>query len=291
MAGGALLALLIALVATVASAEGYPFTVQDALGRRVTLAGPPRRIISVAPSVTEILSALDLGGRIVGIGDADDYPPGVLRGKTRVGGVVLNVERILTLRPDLIIGVASLQQGQLERLIRLGLPVLAVEARSLEETFAQILLLGRVTGRADAAARTAAALRGRVSMVERRVAGRPRPRVYVEIWGEPMQTSASGTYVDDLLRRGGGHNLFADLRGWPQVAPEAVVRRNPEVILLTYQGRRLVARRAGWGAVTAVRRGAIYELDPDVVTRPGPRLVDGLERIARLLHPEAFGTP
>src|SRR3989304_4638428 len=138
-----------------------PRAVRDALGRQVPTPSPPQRITSVAPSVTEILFALGLGDNIVGISDADDYPAAGLRGKTRVGGVILNVERILALRPDLVIGVAGLQQGQLERLIRLGLPVLAVEARSLEETFAQISLLGRVTGRGAPADRLGGGRRAR----------------------------------------------------------------------------------------------------------------------------------
>lgn len=271
-----------------AAVPGFPLTVRDALGRRVTVPGPPQRIVSTAPSVTEILFALGLGRRVVGVSDADDYPPGEIRGKARVGGVILNAERILALRPDLVVGVAGLQQGQLERLIRLGLPVLAVEARSLDETFAQIRLLGRVTGSAPAAEQLLAGLRARTAEVQRRVRGRPDPRVYVEIWDQPLQTAAAGTFIDDLVRRAGGRNLFADLRGWPQVAPEAVIRRDPEVILLTYPGRQRLLVRPGWAQVSAVRRGRVHELDAGLVSRPGPRLVDGLEQIARLLHPGAF---
>ncbi len=288
-------ALAMALASPVAdgalAAAGFPLTVRDALGRQVTISRAPERIVSVAPSVTEVLFALDLEQSIIGVSDADNYPRNGLRGKTRVGGVILNVERILTLRPDLIIGVAGLQQGQLERLIRVGLPVLAVEAHSLEETLAQISFLARVTGRGAAAERLVSGLRARVSAVDRRVRGRVRPRVYVEIWDEPPQTAGAGTFIDDLVQRAGGRNLFGDLRGWPRVAPEAVVRRDPEVILLTYPGRRRVVSRIGWTRVAAVGRGRIHELDPDLVSRPGPRLVDGLERIARLLHPEAFSSP
>ena len=274
----------------VAAAGSFPLVLRDALGRRVVVAGPPRRIISVAPSVTEILFVLGAGERVVGVSDADDYPPDV-RKKVRVGGVVVNAERILSLRPDLVVGVAGLQREQLERLIRLGLPVLAVDARSLEETLAQIALLGRVTDRAAAGERVVAGLRARVAAVARRTQGRPRPRVYVEIWDEPLQTAARGTFIDDLLGRAGGRNLFPDLAGWPRITPEAVIRRDPEVILLTYSGLRRMAARAGWGGVTAIRRGRLHELDPDLVSRPGPRLVDGLERIARLLHPEAYAGP
>ncbi len=274
-----------------ASSAGFPLRLHDALGRHVTISAPPRRIVSVAPSVTEILFALGGGARVVGIGDADNYPPLGVRGKPRVGGVILDVERILSLRPDLVVGVASLQRAQLERLIRVRLPVLAVEAHSLEEMLAQITLLGRVTDSRPAAERGVGLLRARIDAVGRAVRRLPRPRVYVEIWGEPPQTAAQGTFIDDLLRRARGTNLFADLRGWPQVSPEAVLRRNPQVILLTYPGTRSLVRRAGWARVDAVRRRRVYELDPDLVSRPGPRLVDGLELIAVRLHPEVVPLP
>lgn len=293
------MALLVALTAAwpqasradAAAGAVFPLRLRDALGREVTIVRPPQRIVSVAPSVTEILFTLGVGDRIVGIGDADDYPPIGMRGKTRVGGVILNAERIIGLRPDLIVGVASLQREQLERLIRLQLPVLAVEARSLEETFAQIALLGRAADTVRVAERVVRLLRTRTAAVERRVRGRARPRVYVEIWGEPPQTAAAGTFIDDLVRRAGGANLFADLRGWPQVAPEAILRRSPEVVLLTYPGRQRLTGRPGWDRVEAVRRGRVHEVDPDLVSRPGPRLVDGLERIAALLHPQVFPAP
>jgi iron complex transport system substrate-binding protein len=285
--------LLVALALSVpaGAAAAFPLRVRDALGRDVAIARPPQRLISVAPSVTEILFALALDDHIIGVSDADEYPPAGVRSKARVGGIVLDAERILSLHPDLIVGVASLQRAQLERLIRLGLPVLAVDAHSLEETFSQISLLGRATGRAERADRLVRALRRRAALVGQRVGGRARPRVYVEIWGEPPMTAGSGTFIHDLVKRAGGVNLFADLRGWPQVSPEDILRRDPEVILLTYPGRQLLPRRPGWSRIAAVRRGRIYEVHADLVSRPGPRLVNGLEQIARFLHPEVFSPP
>jgi len=291
LALGLLLSVGWALPARGAPSAAFPLQIGDALGRRVTIVRPPRRVVSVAPSVTEILFAIGVGARLVGISDADDYPPAGVRGKTRVGGVLLDAERVLSLRPDLVVGVASLQRAQLDRLIRLGLPVLAVDARSLEETFAQIALLGRVMDAVPAAQRGVRLLQDRTVEVARRVAGRTRPRVYVEIWGEPPQTAAAGTFIDDLLRRAGGSNLFADLRGWPQISPEVVLRRDPQVVLLTYAGARRLAVRPGWARLDAVRHGRVHELDPDLVSRPGPRLVDGLELIAARLHPQVVPLP
>lgn len=262
--------------------------VVDALGRTITLRAPPQRIISAAPSVTEILFALGLDRRIVGISTADDYPADKVGPKPRIGNVVLDVERILRLRPDLILGVASLQRGQLERLIALKLPVFAVDAATLPEVYEQITLIGRLTGRGGAAAGLVAEMRRRERAVERAVEGRTAPRVYVEIWGEPLMTAGEGTFITDLIDRAGGRNVFGDVHGWPQVSEEAVVRRNPDVIVVMYpQGTRVLTRR-GWHRVNAVKAQRVSIISPSLVTRPGPRLVAGLERLARIIHPEAF---
>jgi len=287
-----LLALLLLLGAAAApglpAASAHPMVVTDALGRNVRVAAPPQRIVSVAPSVTEILFALGLDRRIVGVSAADDYPPQAVQAKPRVGGVVLDIERLLRLRPDLVIGVAGLQRAQLERLVAVGLPVVAVDARTLDDVYRQIALIGRITAREAAAAQLVAEMRARERAVRRAVAGRRVRRVYVEIWAEPLMTAGGGTFLADLIARAGGANVFADLAGWPQVSGEAVIRRDPEVIVVTYpQGRGVLARR-GWDQVAAVRARRVVVVAPSLVSRPGPRLVQGLEVLARGIHPEAF---
>lgn len=265
----------------------FPLEVVDALGRPVRIAAPPRRIVSVAPSVTEILFALGLEGRIAGVGSSDDYPAGAAS-KPRVGGVVLDVERILRLRPDLVVGVASLQGGQLERLIAVRLPVLAVDAGTLPGVYAQVELLGRIAAVPAAAGRVVASMRAREQAVARAVAGRPARRTYIEFWSEPLMTAGGGTFVSDLITRAGGVNVFADVAGWPQVSEEAVIRRDPEVIVLTARQEPRVLARRGWSAVAAVRAGRIGAVDGSLLTRPGPRIVEGLRALAAIIHPEAF---
>lgn len=271
-----------------AGAAVFPLDVVDALGRTVRLAAPPRRIVSVAPSVTEILYALGLDARIVGVGSADDHPPGPLAGRPRVGGVVLDVERILRLQPDLVIGVASLQAGQLERLIAVRLPVLAVDAATLPAVYAQIELLGRITGAPQAARAVVGGMRAREETVARAVAGRPTRRTYVEFWSEPLMTAGAGTFIADLIARAGGVNIFQDTTGWPQVGEEAVIRRDPEVIVLTTAQEPGVLSRRGWAGVTAVRLRRVGVVDGALLTRPGPRIVEGLRALAAIIHPEAF---
>jgi iron complex transport system substrate-binding protein len=263
-----------------AQVSAFPVTIHDAGGRLVRIAVAPRRVISLAPSVTEILLAIGLDAELVGISDADDYPPERIAGRPRVGGVVVNVENVMALQPDLVVGVHSLQRDQLERLARVGLSVLAVDATSLEGTLAQIRVLGLAMGRQTQAKHLAAGLERRAASVQ---PGASR-EVYIEVWHEPVTAAGGGTLIDDLLRRAGGVNIFGRLPGYPQVAAEQVVARSPHVILMIYPGRAQLMRRAGWATVAAVRGGRVYEVPASLVTRPGPRAVEGLELVARLLR-------
>lgn len=278
---GALVLLGVTQVSQMPSAVagGFPVRLVDALGALVIVPEAPRRIISLAPSVTEILFALGLDREIVGIGDADDHPPDGVRTKDRVGGTVINLERIVSLEPDLIVGMPSLQRDQLVRLRALRLPVLAVDAFSITEVAEQVRVIGRAAGRAERGAELA-------SVIERRaraVSAAPPLRVYVEAWNEPVLAVAGGTLVEDLVRRAGGRNIFSDRRGYVPVPMETVLVLNPQVIFLLYPGRDRLLVRPGWRGVEAVRTGRVYDLPPSLVTRPGPRIVDGLALIARLL--------
>jgi iron complex transport system substrate-binding protein len=282
LAAAAVLVTLIgaAFAGTVGGAADFPLAIHDASGRIVQIPARPQRIISLAPSVTEILLALGLDRELVGVSDADDYPPDRVQGKIRVGGVIINVERVVTLRPDLVVGLQSIQQDQLARLRALHLRILALEASSIDETIEQIRLLGRAAGRSAEAGRLAASLAHRAGSL------RPGPRrsVYIEVWHQPVIAAGSGTLVDDLLRRAGGVNIFGGSPGYPQVAAERIVVRDPEVIFMVYPGRDQLKRRPGWGTIRAVRAGRVYELPASIVTRPGPRIVDGLALVRRLLQ-------
>lgn len=278
-----LLALLVALAAPVTA--GPVVTVTDAMGQRLVFRTSPQRIVSIAPSVTEILFAVGAAPQVVGVSSADDYPPEV-RYKPRVGGVQLDYERIAILRPDLVVGVASLQRPALERLRVLGYRVMAVDPRSLSDTYGTIQMIGRVTGRGGAARVVLDSMRARESRVTHAVAGSPKPRVFVEIWDQPFMTAGRGTFLDDLLRLARGTNIFAELAEWPQVSEEQILARNPQVILTTSPVADRILRREGWQQVAAVRNRRVHELNAAWVARPGPRLVQGLEQIARLLHPD-----
>ncbi len=264
-------------------AAPWPLVVTDAMGARVVVQQAPRRVVSLAPSVTEVLWAVGAGPQVVGVSSADDYPPEV-RTRPRVGGVQVDEERLVRLRPDLVVGLKSLQERVLQHLRERGLPVLAVDATSLEETYRLVLLLGRVLGRFAQAEQVVAAMRDRARKVEAQVAGRSPVRVFVQVWDQPFLTAGRGTLLDDLVRRAGGRNVFADLVGWPQVSEEEVLVRDPECVLVLGRGKDRTLRPA-WRRMAAVRRGCVAELEPSWVVRPGPRLVLGLAQIAKVLHP------
>jgi iron complex transport system substrate-binding protein len=284
MVAAALAAAVVCVTTAAAPAvvQNYPVRVRDAMGATTTIAAAPRRIVSLAPSVTEILFALGLDGQIVGISDADDYPPDRLAGRERIGGVIVNIEKIVALRPDLVVGLASLQRDQILRLQAIRLPVLAVDSASLIETTGLIRMLGRVTGRGRQAEGLALSIEGRARTVRR-----SRPvRVYAEVWYEPILAAGRGTLIHDLVRRAGGQNIFGDRQGYGQVPLETVLVRNPQVIFLLYQGRHRLLAQPVWRATDAGRRGRVHELPPELVTRPGPRLADGLAMISRILLSE-----
>jgi iron complex transport system substrate-binding protein len=264
----------------VAGSAAFPIAIRDATGHDVLIPAQPRRIVSLTPSVTEILFALDLDREVVGVSDADDYPPDRVTRKARVGGVVISIERVVALRPDLVIGIPSLQRDQLARLVAAGLRVLAVDAASADDTVAQIRVLGRATGRM----RQAEAVAGRLA--DDLAAAHPTVRrsVYIEVWNEPIIAAARGTLVDDLVGRAGGVNIFSDLRGYPQVSAEAVIVRNPQIIFVLYAQSGGLVRRSAWHTIEAVRTHRVQGLPASLVSRPGPRIGQGLALITRGLQ-------
>jgi iron complex transport system substrate-binding protein len=287
------------LTASPVLAASFPFTVHDVLGRRVTIPAPPRRIVSLAPSITEQLFAVGAGDRIVGVTLYDNYPPQVRR-LERVGGYVaksLSVEKILSLRPDLVLARGEIQRGVIEALERLRLPVVALEPSTFDEVYATLTLLGRLTDQARQAARVVADMQRRVARVRHKVAAIPPPRrvsVFYKGYVEPLLTAGPSTFIGRMIDLAGGINIFADLtERYPQISAEEVLRRNPDIILEpasngTPLGSEPALQRPGWRHLAAVQHGRVYLLDDDLVSRPGPRLAEALEEIAAMLYPALF---
>ncbi|NLG79976.1 MAG: cobalamin-binding protein [Firmicutes bacterium] len=294
------LALVVALAVVVCGVRmsqaagpsaGGGITVTDDLGRNVVLPRPPERIISIAPSNTEILFALGLGDRVIGVTDSCDYPVEA-KAKPKVGSVQLDYEKIIAMRPDLVVAVGSLQRQAVTRLSELGVTVLAVDPKTIEGVLRAITLIGKATGREDRASEIVRGLSARMERITQRLASlKPseRPRVFVEIWNEPLMTAGPGTFIDELVTAAGGQNIAHDAKSeWPEFSPEAVIERDPEVVILTNFNRSEALARRAWHGISAYRTGRVYEVHPDLLVRPGPRLADGLETLARLFHPELF---
>lgn len=282
--------LLICLAAIPAvSARCQPVASVDGRGRMVRLGAPPKRIVSLAPAVTEILFALGVGGRIVGATAYCDYPPAARR-IPRVGDSAISVEKVVALKPDLVVASGSANRKAVEALERMPsgrIPVFVVDPNSFGGLYSAIGAIGRIVGRSQAAAALCAAMRTRVETVTRAVAARPdRPRVLVVVQPEPLWVAGADTFMDELVRLAGGVNVAAGAGiGFRTLPLEQALADRPEVILVGREAIDRLRTSPLWRATPAFHANRIYAIDPSVFARPGPRLVDALEQIARLLHP------
>lgn len=271
-----------AIIAADTAPAARPLAIVDQTGVAIKLERAPERIVSLAPSNTEILFSLGLGSKIVGVTTACDFPAEA-KAIDKVGDYNINIEAVVAKHPDLIVAVADLQMAVIEKLRQLKLNVVAVNPSTVEEVFSAIQLIGDVAGRSDAAKARVSELRARMAAVEKRAAGIPasqRPAVFVEIWNDPLMTCGKGTFVNDLVSGAGGRNIFGAVDGWPQISSESVIAARPNVIILTAYNRSEVMGRREWRQVPAIVREQVYEIVPDLLVRPGPRLIDGLEALA-----------
>jgi iron complex transport system substrate-binding protein len=275
------------------------FDTTDSLGRRVSFSATPRRIVSLSPSITEILFAVGAGPQVVGDTKYCDYPPEA-NALPEIGGFTaktVNVEAVVDLTPDLVIAGTKSQRPVAEALEQLKIPVLVFAATSFEEVYANIEQIGAITGHAQDAAAVVATMRERVAAVTVKVATVPADRrlsVFWEVADEPLMTAGPSTFIGQMIDLAGATSIFADTQeDYPQVSAEAVVERDPAVILgPDSRGDKLTAeqltQRPGWAKVAAVRERRIYRLNDDIVSRPGPRLADALEQLAKALYPDLF---
>jgi len=275
-------------------------SVTDSTGKIINLAAPAQRIISLSPASTESLFALGAGAQIVGRDTFSDYPEQA-KSINDIGGGFgeLNVEAILAQNPDLVLASALTPPEQSKALEDAGLTVFTMgNPKDFDELYLTLQTLAELAGRQTEAEALVENLERRVAAVEDRLAGiSQRPLVFYEIDGtdpNAVWTPGPGTFIDTLIRMAGGENLGADLQGeWVQISLEELISRGPDLILLgdaVWGGVTVesVQARAGWEALLAVQNGSVFPFDDNLVSRPGPRLVDGLEALARLLHPDLF---
>lgn len=276
-----------------------PVVITDGLQRDVQLSQPAQKIISLAPSNTEILYAIGAGSQVIGRDEFSNYPEEA-KALPGVGGSMGNysLEMIASLKPDLVLAAEINTPEQVKALEDLGITVFWLgNPTDMEGMYANLLTVGKLAGRTTEAEELVAALRQRVDAVVSKVGTPAEPVVvFYELDGsEPSKpwTAGSGTFLDQLLSMAGGKNAASDIQSpWAQISLEDLVVKNPDIILLGDANYGVtpqqVAERVGWGALQAVKDGRVFPYNDDLVSRPGPRLVDGLEELARILHPELF---
>jgi iron complex transport system substrate-binding protein len=291
------LVLLAALGALLASAPADALTLRDMLGRTVTLPLPPARIVSLVPSVTEIVFSLGAEERLVGRTDFCDYPAAV-RGKPSVGGMVNpNLETLVALKPDLVVATdEGNREETFSQLERLRIPIYLVHANRIAETVDLIARVGELTGRQADVPRLTGAMQRRIDAVRRAVAPFPRPRVLYVLWPDPLIVPGRASMLTELIEIAGGTSITAgDADAYPRFSLEAAVARAPEVIILadhstgaSTAGRASPEKWQRLSSVPAIRAGRLHSADLSILHRYGPRVPEGLETLARMIHPEAF---
>ncbi len=275
--------------------SGESKRVTDLLGRQVTVPVNPQRIMALAPSVTEIVFALGCEDKLAGVTMFSDYPEGA-KALPKVGSYVhLDLERIVSLNPDICIAVKDGNPKHIvERLESLGIPVFAVDPMDLESVMETILAIGGVINAEKQATRVVRDMRARIATVKTAISGiDARPRVFFQIGIDPIVSAGSKTFIDELIVMAGGVNLASGGVPYPRFSREQVLNLKPDVMIITSMARDAIfeevkAYWSKWPGMPAVQHGRIHLQESNIYDRPTPRLVRGLETLSKLLHPTRF---
>ena len=274
---------------TASPGAAFPVTVTDDVGREVTIAARPARIVSLAPANTEIVAELGALDRLVGVTTYCDYPAEVADIE-KVGDFIgPNLEAIAALDPDVVLLTTGVQAEVVGQLEALGASVVVIDPQDIDGVRRAIEMVGDVIGEPEAAADTVASIELQVEDIGERVEGAP-VRCFLEIAQDPLFTVGSGTLLNDLLEHAGGENVVTE-EGYVADSVEQLVQADPDVYLATLSSMSDpsdIEGRPGFDTIGAVASGRVYVLDDNLVSRPGPRIAEGLRLIAEALHPEAF---
>lgn len=276
---------------TAAGATVYPLTVKDATGTELTFAQAPARIVTLVPSETEIVYAIGAGEQVVAVDDFSNYPEDAAA-KEKIGGMEANVEKIVSLKPDLVLASSGMNQPIVDKLRSLKLTVYASDPKTYDDVIAKITQIGSIMDKTKEAAEVTGHMQDVRQQVTDAVKDAPKPKVFLEF--SPGWTVGKGEFLDELLTIAGGTNI-ADQQGWYEIDPESVVKTNPDVIIyasmIVKEGEKNpiltgIEGRPGWNTIAAIKDKKIYEVDQDPLVRVGPRLAEGLLEVAKKLHPD-----
>ena len=278
--------------------QSPPGNIVDGLGRKIMINAVPQRIVSLAPSNTEILFALGLGDKVVGVTEYCNYPEAA-KTKPKVGGFsTVDIEKVVSLRPDLVLATQIHSKTIIPALEKLGLTVVALTPSSLTGVLSSITLVGKITGQDKEASELVKDLSTRITAIAdktQKLAPDQRPRVFYVTWHDPLITAGTETLVGDIISKAGGQNIAYDLSGNKAIDLETVIHRDPQVIIasigmgtgedLPWQYIKSESRLKNTQALLTDR---VYKIDGDLIHRAGPRIVDALEQMAQFIHPELF---
>ncbi|KMJ57589.1 iron ABC transporter substrate-binding protein [Bacillus sp. LL01] len=278
--------------------RAFPVTITDDSGKEITIEEEPESIISMQPSNTEIAYALGLGDKMVGVSDYCNYPVETADVE-KVGAQDMNVELILTLMPDVIFVTDYHQQNHeniLKQYEEAGITVIVIGSESsFADVYETMELMGKATGKTAEAQSLIVDMKDRLAAVEEKAKEvTEKKKVWVEVSPAPdIFTTGQGTFMNEMLESIQAENAAGDQEGWVKLTEEEIVQLNPDVIITTYgyyvdNPKEGVMARSGWAEVPAIKDGEVHDVDSDTVTRPGPRLIEGVETLAKLIYPEIF---
>jgi len=269
------------------AAAAFPVTITDNSSRSVTVKTEPARIVSLAPANTEILFALGLGDKVVGVTSYDDYPSQVAS-ITKVGDFAgPNIEAVAAAKPDLILATSGVQADVVKKLEALGATVVVLDPQTLSGVYTDIERVGKVTGTSSKASTLLGGMKADIQSIQAAVAASPTVSAFIEIGQNPLFTAGKGTLMDELITLAGGTNVVTQ-PGYVSFSSEQLIKANPEVYLATKGSSSdpsAIEKRPGFSAISAIKSHRVVILDDSIVSRGGPRIVDGLKAIALALHP------
>lgn len=275
-----------------ASATKYPLTVKDSKGKEVVIDKEPKRIISVAPSITEIVYALGKGDLLVGRTDYDDYPEKV-KSVESIGSLTdPNVEKIIELKPDVVIASTHFKDDVAKKLGDLGIKIVVFyNAKDFNGAYESIDTLGQILNAQDSAKSLVASMKKKIEAVEEKVKGKEAPKVYYVVgFGKDGDYTATGdTFIAQMIGMAGGKNIAKDASGW-KYSLEKIIENDPEYIVISknFGMKDQFIGTAGYKELSAVKNNKVIEIDDNLLNRQGPRLAEGVEALAKILHPELF---
>lgn len=251
------------------------------------------RIVSLAPSNTEILFSLGLGDRIVGVTTECDYPKEAME-KDKVGDYKgINIEKVIELEPDLVIGYGEVDEGIASKIKEAGISLVSYEPESIDEIIDVIKKIGEVTGKEEEAKKVTEDMNAKKGKILDKIKDAEEVKVFYEVWNDPLMAAGPGSFMDELINLAGGENIAKDAKGeYPEFDQEQLIERNPDVYLTADDNEdktvESIKIRPGYETMDAIKNDRIYLLEPNIVSRPGPRIIDALELVAEALYPELF---